>query len=434
MTPSRPSRTGRARRLPVLVLALAFAVAGCAGGEPEARPSAPVVPAPSSSTTTAAPGPAGVGGTSTTAAAPGAFAEADVRLHVVAEVPQAVALAARAGTDDLYVAGRDGRLWRVGRVVEPSGAETWAPQPELLLDLRAEVSTDGEQGMLGLAFSADGATLYLSYTDVDGDSMLEALPIVGTAPDAGRRRLLLRVDQPFSNHNGGHVVLGPDGMLWFGLGDGGGRGDPDGHGQDPTTLLGSLLRIDPEPQPGAPYGIPADNPYADGVGGAPEVWLWGVRNPWRFAFDRATGDLWLADVGQNRWEEIDLLPADAQWGRGANLGWDRMEGLEPYDGAAEPEGHHRPVLVYGREGGRCSITGGVVYRGADVPALSGVYLYGDLCTGEIRGLQLTPDGPVDARLAPSAEPGSLVSFGEDAQGEVYVLELAGRVSRLAAGD
>ena len=356
-----------------------------------------------------------------------------MRLELVAEVPQAIALAPRPGTLDLYVASRSGGIWRIGRQRDAtSGADTWQLEPELVLDLEGEVSLRGEQGLLGITFSPDGGTLYVSYTDLDGRSVLESVAVPGTRADPATRRVLLSVDQPFTNHNGGNIVFGPDGFLYLGLGDGGGSGDPEGNAQDTSTLLGSVLRIDPTPTGHEPYSIPADNPFATG-GGAPEAWLWGVRNPWRFSFDPATGDLWLADVGQNRWEEIDLLPAERGAGRGANLGWDQMEGLEPYEGGRAPAGSVPPLHVYPRVGDRCSVIGGAVYRGSSVPGLWGVYLYGDLCSGEIRGLVAASDGPVDAPLPISAEPGTLASFGQDDEGEVYVLQLAGRVSRLAPG-
>jgi glucose/arabinose dehydrogenase len=366
-------------------------------------------------------------------AEPGPWTDLALTLEVVAEVPGAIALAHRSGTHDLYVAERSGRVWRVGRTITPAFAERWEREPQVVIDIRDEVSTGGERGLLGIAFSTDGRTLYLSYTDLAGDSVLEAVDVPGEGADLDSRRVLLRVDQPHANHNGGHVVLGPDGFLYWGLGDGGGAGDPHGHGQDPSTLLGSVLRIDPFPSGDRPYSAPAGNPFtgpAEGDG-APEVWLWGVRNPWRFSFDRATGDLWLADVGQHRWEEVNLLTsADHQRGRGANLGWAAMEGLEPFEGGTEPADHHPPIFVYPNDAGRCSVTGGVVYRGWLLEALQGVYVYGDYCRGELRGLEVTDGGVAEAGLGVRAEPGQLVSFGEDAAGELFVLELSGRVSRL----
>lgn len=364
---------------------------------------------------------------------PGDWAEAPLTLELIAEVPGAIAVAPRSGSLDLYVAERAGRVWRVERQVdEKAWTETWKLANRPVLDLRDEVSTDGERGLLGIVFSSDGRALYLSYTDAAGESVLEAVDMGTSGADMSTRRELLRVPQPFANHNGGHVAIGPDGFLYWSLGDGGGGGDPLDTGQDPSDLFGSVLRIDPFPQGDRPYGIPAGNPFAGpDAGGAPEVWLWGARNPWRFSFDRRTGDLWVADVGQNRWEEINLLTtAQHQRGAGANLGWNEMEGFETFDGGTEPADHDPPIFVYGREEGRCSITGGHVYRGSLLTALDGVYVYGDLCTGEIRGLQVTDEGMAEGPLTARAEPGTLVSFGEDAAGELYVLELTGRLSRL----
>ena len=228
--------------------------------------------------------------------------------------------------------------------------------------------------------------------------------------------------QPFSNHNGGDVHIGPDGFLWWSLGDGGSRGDPRGNGQNTDTLLGSILRIDPTA--GNPYGVPGDNPLV-GRAGRDEIFAYGLRNPWRFSFDRATGDLWIADVGQNRWEEINRLAAPGR-GRGANLGWNAREGTHSYDGGGIPTGHVGPIHEYSHDRG-CSVTGGYVYRGGRIPGLSGTYVYGDYCTAELWGLRTDGDrGSLDV----SVPAGTLVSFAEDNAGELYVLSFDGWVSRL----
>jgi glucose/arabinose dehydrogenase len=246
------------------------------------------------------------------------------------------------------------------------------------------------------------------------------------------RRELLRVEDPYPNHNGGHLALGPDGYLYIGLGDGGSGGDPHGHGQDTDTLLGSILRIDPTAPPAdGEYGIPADNPFA-ASGGEPEIWLYGVRNPWRFSFDRATGDLWIGDVGQGEVEEIDRLPAtngrDA--GRGANLGWNLMEGSEPFEGE-NPAGGVLPIYEYTHDDG-CSVTGGYVYRGRAIPALTGAYLFADYCEPDLRAVRVAGDEVVEERSWDlSLE--AIQSFGEDADGELYVLLASGPLLRLTAG-
>ena len=368
-------------------------------------------------TTTTRP-PAGATTTLESGAAP--LADIELSLTEVAAADGPSTFAARAGTDTVYIGEIEGRVRPL------SGGDLGEP----VLDISDDVVAGGEQGLLGLAFSPDGDTLYVSYSLApDGDTRVDAYAMAGDAVDVGSRRELLALEQPYENHNGGHLAIGPDGHLYIGLGDGGSGGDPEGNGQDPTTLLGSILRVDPEqPAVGAAYGIPEDNPFAGGEGGAPEVWLYGVRNPWRFSFDRETGDLWVADVGQNDFEEINLLPADDGGGRGANLGWNEMEGAHPFEGGTNPEGAVLPVFEYDRSGG-CSVTGGVVYRGAAHPELTGAYLFTDYCNGQIRALRAADGGTVEERTF-EAGGGDLVSFGEDAEGEVYVLSLEGPVYRV----
>jgi glucose/arabinose dehydrogenase len=356
----------------------------------------------------------------------------------VAVLEEPTAFAARPSGPNLYVAEKGGRI----RVIEVTEAtSTTRARYQLLrtplLDLSDEVTDrETEQGLLGLAFSSDGRSLYVSFTaEPDGRSVVLEYRMGDRATvDTSTRRELLEVEQPFDNHNGGNLVTGPDGYLYIGLGDGGGGGDPLETGQDPTTLLGSILRVDPEaPSGDLPYGIPAGNPFADGEDGARETWLYGVRNPWRFSFDRATGDLWVADVGQSSREEIDFLPAVGGFdaGRGANLGWNEMEGSEPFEGGSNPEGAILPVYEYGRDGG-CSITGGYVYRGDVLPPLQGAYLYADYCSAGIRAIQIdgqqqviddrTFDLPVD----------QVQSFGQDNDGELYVLLAGGPVLKLVS--
>ena len=238
---------------------------------------------------------------------------------------------------------------------------------------------------------------------------------------------MFALDQPFPNHNGGHLVFGPDGLLYIGLGDGGAAGDPLEAGQDRGQLLGSILRIDPAGVDGSAYAIPADNPFVGEEGARPEVWLKGVRNPWRFSFDRATGDLWVGDVGQDEIEEIDHLPADADGlnaGRGLNLGWNAMEGDQPYDDGVEPDDHTPPVFTYTHAEGGCSVTGGFVYRGSTIPELFGAYLYADYCAGDLRALAVT-DGEVvdDATIADPVD--GPVSFAQGPGNELYLLAQSG---------
>jgi glucose/arabinose dehydrogenase len=290
---------------------------------------------------------------------------------------------------------------------------------------------DVERGLLDIEFADDGATLYLSYSLApDGDTRVDAYDVAGDAVDPATRREILAVEQPFPNHNGGDVEIGPDGYLYVALGDGGSAGDPEGNGQDTEALLGKILRIDPtSPSGDAAYGIPEGNPFADG-GGAPEVWLYGVRNPWRIAFDPGTDDLWVADVGQNAWEEIDVLPAADGGGAGANLGWNAREGAHAYEGGDEPEGAIDPVFEYPHDEG-CSITGGVVVDGG-VDGLDGAYVFADYCTGTLRALRVEDGETTDQRTFDDATASEPVSFGVDSGGDVYVMSLGGSILRIDA--
>ena len=358
-----------------------------------------------------------------------------VELVTVAELVQPMVLVARPGSDDLWVAQRAGEILRLERTVDAdAGTEEIRLLPEPVLDLTGRIGTEGEGGLLGMAFSPAGDQLYLDYTDTDGDTVVSAFALDGDTADPDDEQVLLTVDQPYSNHNGGDLQIGPDGLLYIALGDGGSADDPDGNGQDTSTLLGTLLRIDPTPGGEATYVVPGDNPFVDTPDARPEIWLYGARNPWRFSFDPATGDLWVGDVGQNEWEEIDHLPASGGVGAGAgaNLGWNLMEGTHPFAGDP-PADHVGPIHEYPHEAGACSVTGGHVYRGGAIPALDGVYLFSDYCTGGVAGIQVTADGePVVAPLSLDTSPVNVVSFGRGPDGESYVLEQGGRVSRLQA--
>lgn len=344
-----------------------------------------------------------------------------LELAPMAEVAEPIAIASRSGSLDYFVAERAGRIRVISRTItEGAGLERISLSSRPALDLTEVVSTEGEGGLLGLQFSTDGRRLYVSYTDTAGDLVIAAYAASGSGQaDVDSRRELLRIPQPQRNHNGGSIMLGTDGFLYIAVGDGGGAGDPDGNGQDTDTLLGSILRIDPEAVGDQPYGIPDGNPFVNG-GGRPEIWAYGLRNPWQMAFDSRTGDLWLADVGQNEVEEINLLRAANGAGRGANLGWNEMEGDRPFEGGSAPPGHVAPVYAYEHDAGRCAVIGGRIYRGADMPLLDGVYLFGDLCTGEIFGLAVTPDGVVVRPLTISVPPSQLAGFGEGPDGELLV--------------
>ena len=321
-----------------------------------------------------------------------------------------------------------GRLF----VVEQPGRIMIIREGDLLaqpfLDIRSGVGSRGsEQGLLGLAFHpryAENGFFFVNYTDLNGDTVIARFQVSQADPDqadpASEKRLL-RVAQPYPNHNGGQVAFGPDGALYLGLGDGGSGGDPQGNGQSLTTLLGKILRLDVDG--GDPYAIPADNPFASG-GGKPEIWAYGLRNPWRFSFDRLTGDLYIADVGQNQWEEINFVAAGAPGG--LNFGWNFFEATHPYQGAA-PVGLKltAPVAEYSHAEG-CSVTGGVVYRGSRLPDWQGVYLFADYCTGRVWGLLRDGQGRWQNRALFDGV-GRVSSFGEDETGEVYLLDHAGDV-------
>ncbi len=346
--------------------------------------------------------------------------EAKVGVEVVMTLDAPIDMAAAPGDEMAWVAERGGRVLRVdldqGAVVET------------VLDLSAETTLDGERGLLGLAITEDW--LYVDYTDLDGHSRIEAFERAGSGL-SGRRRLILLQEQPYSNHNGGAVRIGPDGYLYIGFGDGGSRGDPLDAGQDPFSWLGAILRIDPTPEAAEPYAVPDANPFANGTGGRPEVFITGVRNPWRFSFDAATGDLWVADVGQNDYEEVTLLLAANRGGAGANLGWRLREGLHRFSGD-RPAGNVDPVWEYGRNRG-CSVTGGHVYRGSDIPDLAGAYVFGDLCASRLWAVSVA-GGAVSFRdLGVDVPGGDLVSFGQDGDGELYALSLNGPVARIRPG-
>ena len=336
-----------------------------------------------------------------------------------------IALAARPGTTDgsFYLAERDGTIHRVG----PQGGSG-----QVVADLGDRTSPGGERGLLGLAFAPDGNHLYVNYTDPSGNTHVDELPVDGDGLiDTCERRKVIKISQPYPNHNGGHLAFGPDGMLYVGMGDGGSAGDPDRRALDTSERLGKLLRIDPQPSSdGKDYTVPADNPYVAVKGAKPEIWSIGLRNPWRFSFDRLTGDLWIGDVGQDKWEEVDMVTAASGGGRGVSFGWSAMEGNHPFNDDQPANGHIPPVWEYAHGDDGCSITGGYVYRGTEIPGLYGAYVFGDYCSGKVWvAVPAAPGEPI-AGVTELGVVKNLASFGEDATGELYALSLDGGVSRL----
>jgi glucose/arabinose dehydrogenase len=344
--------------------------------------------------------------------------------EVVSGLAAPLFLTAPAGDARLFVVEQGGRV----RVVENGQLRA-----EPFLDVSAKVSTGGERGLLGLAFHpryASNGWLYVNYTDRAGDTRVERYSVSAgdrNRADPASASLVIGIAQPFANHNGGMLAFGPDGMLYVGMGDGGGGGDPQNNAQNPLSLLGKLLRLDVDR--GAPYAIPPDNPYAGRSSARNEIWASGLRNPWRFSFDHAERRLYVADVGQSALEEVNAVEAAEA---GVNYGWRVMEGASCYAaGTCQRAGLRLPALEYGRGDG-CSITGGYVYRGR-IAAIRGHYFYSDYCRGWLRSARIAPDGTVsDRREWPVGALGQVLSFGEDSAGELYVLSASGRVYRIEA--
>jgi glucose/arabinose dehydrogenase len=395
-----PCRTGLGLAL------LSAALVACSSGTPTASaspvPPPAVAPAATPAVTASGGDPAPGGDT----AAP------RVRFTEIAQLEMPLAMAVRKGDRTFYIAEQTGRLRAMtdGKVAE-----------EPVVDLSAEVSRGNEQGLLGVAFHPEGDFLYLNWTDREGHTHVTEWAFKDGK--AGARRDVLTQEQPYANHNGGQLAFGPDGYLYIALGDGGSGGDPHGNGQKLDTWLGKILRIDPR---GTPYKVPADNPFVGRNGAKPEIWAYGLRNPWRFTFDSATGDLWIGDVGQNSWEEVDFQPRGKG---GQNYGWNLKEATHPFKTGGGGGDLVDPVIEYPlREGGNCSVIAGYVYRGKKIAGLEGRFLYGDFCAGWIKSAPATEPG----RSEDLGKVEQLSSFGQDHEGELYALSLAGPVYRVEA--
>jgi len=384
------------------------------------------------------------------APSPGELDDIELELELVADgFEEPVYLTgAGDGSGRMFVVERVGRV----RVLRADGSSADVMP---FLDISAKTRNDSERGLLGLAFprtyASEGEPLvgefFIHYSDSDGNTVVSRMRVSPQDPDRAdpsTEQVLLHVPQPYSNHNGGQIVFGPDNYLYIALGDGGSGGDPQGNGQNPDTLLGSVLRIDPRlpvppeanyPSTNLQYMSPPDNPFVagGGTGGKPEVWLYGLRNPWRFSFDRETRDIWIGDVGQNEWEEIDFVSGEALFDMGdgvsggQNFGWNVMEGSHPYPADSDPGDTSRftmPVIEYDHSAGN-SVTGGYAYRGSRYPEFAGVYFYADFGSGRIWAARPTDGGERNREIADTDL--QLVSFGEDDDGELYVIDFAGGV-------
>ena len=288
-----------------------------------------------------------------------------------------------------------------------------------------ELVSGGEQGLLGLAFAPSSPKAYINYTNARGATEIAEYSVGDDGVfEPSTKRIVLTIDQPFGNHNGGGIRFGADGYLYIGMGDGGAAGDPGRRSLDTGDLLGKMLRIDPaQTADGSPYSTPADNPYVGVDGARGEIWSIGLRNPWRFNFDLETNDLWIADVGQNEWEEIDVAWASEGTGRGANFGWSAFEGTHRFNDDQPDDGVTPPIHEYQHGNQGCSISGGVRYRGSAIPALVGWYVYADYCNNQVRALKINADGTAGEEITFSTPISDVSSIGQDANGELYATSL-----------
>ena len=330
----------------------------------------------------------------------------------------------RAGDGTVYV------VEQPGRVVAATDLSS-----NVVLDVTDLTDARGERGLLGLAFHPTDPLAYINYTDLSGNTVVAELtldPNTGLFDRASLREVLT-VDQPYTNHNGGQIAFGPDELLYVGLGDGGSGSDPERYSLDVSSRLGKILRIDPSEFNGQPFAVPADNPFVGVPGADPTIWSYGLRNPWKFSFDSDNGDLWIADVGQGAFEEINRTAAtdrrDA--GRGVNFGWSAFEGFERFNDDQPVDGAVPPLFVYDHGGGRCSVSGGTVARGDTVASLAGWYVFGDYCSGQIWALDPTVP-PNEPRVVEIAQLSSLVAITEGPDRELYAVSNGGSVARFVS--
>ena len=315
-----------------------------------------------------------------------------------------------------FIGNRAGKVWAFSR----SGLSA-----DPVIDLTSDISTDMDQGLLGMALSPDSNWLYLNHTDKSGISIIRAYRVSDDFIKVGDGVNILLVEQPSAMHNGGDLTFGPDGFLYVSFGDGGGQGDPYGHGQNNSTPLGAILRLQVDPTNWPPHRPAPGNPFFDTPDTDPRIWATGVRNPFRFSFDRTTGNLWLTDLGQQCIEEINVLkPAEA----GANLGWNSFEGTRVFTSSLTDD-HRQPDFEYRHSSGLCAIMGGFVYRGSKIPNLNGKYVFSDLCSGLIMALSLDGDPRVISLGLQVSQP---VGFAENSDGELYVIDMASGLHQIVS--
>jgi glucose/arabinose dehydrogenase len=431
------------RRAPLLALTVALVIAAC-GSDDDAttdsfglgRPSTPTTDSPGT-TTGSTPSPpttsAGTDGPASspptnpsTTSPPGPLAEPSVSLLEIGVFDQPVEVVHRPGAGELFV------VEQAGRVVAVTDLSS-----EVVLDVTDLTDARGEQGLLGLAFHPTEDLAYIHYSGAGGATVVAEFAVdpLTNVFDPASRREVLTVAQPYSNHNGGQLAFGPDQLLYIGLGDGGSGGDPERYALDLGSRLGKILRIDPVPTDGQPFGVPADNPFVGIPGADPTIWSYGLRNPWKFSFDAPTGDLWIADVGQGDFEEINRSTADPDRmnaGRATSYGWSAFEGFSEFNGDQSADGAELPLFVYDHAGGRCSVSGGTVARKTTVPNLSGWYVFGDYCSGQIWALDPTAM-PSEPRVIEIARLDTLVAISAGPDGELYAVSNAGPIARIVAG-
>ncbi|MEO8264897.1 MAG: PQQ-dependent sugar dehydrogenase [Ilumatobacteraceae bacterium] len=374
-------------------------------------------PAPTGAASTS---PSAASTTAATASPP--LVDPVVTLTQLGTFPHPVEVAWRSTDGLTYVVEQDGQV-----VIMTDG------QPgAVALDMTDLTSADGERGLLGLAINAEGTLAYVDYTNNDGNTRIDEYAIDADGIfDPASQREVLGFDQPYPNHNGGDIDFGPDDMLYISAGDGGSGGDPDRRALNLGEWLGKLLRIDPRHSADAAYTVPSDNPFVGVEGARPEIWAYGLRNPWRISFDRSTGDLWIADVGQGQWEEVDVGWAADGGGRGLNFGWSAMEGNHRFNDDQSADGVTPPIHEYEHVGQDCSISGSALYRGTAVPALVGWYVFADYCSGQVRALQIADRAEV--KQVGLAKTGSVTAISEGPDGELFVLTSGGQIYAIAPG-